>query len=229
MSETNLFDSLTDLRRTTVKVALQSGTRFTPIDPITRHALLNPLTRKPEVMTVPMSGTKPIVFEIHPVTANEIMIADAAFTARPPKIYEEQPSPSRVGTVKVQKGYDYEDPEFVAKRQEQAPKRNALLCLYGCPALTTSTPGNTMDDKATKLLAEIPGLIIEWLCNEIETISVLTAVGDEDVASFLAEGSAGTDTKSSKPSSKRSPDGGKSRPSKDSTAPTSTTRSGKRR
>lgn len=202
------------MRRQTVRVALQPGERIT--HPVTGAS-----------STAPMAGTEPMVFEIHSISANEILDADRVITEAPPKIFQDEPNPKGVGSVSVMKGYDHDDPDYISKRQAQVPRRNAMICLFGCPALAESTPGTQTGEKIEKLLSEIPGVLLDWLCEQIETISILSVVGDENVSSFLAEGSEATPSSSAtKP---RSPAGEKSKRSKDSKEPTSPTKPAKRR
>ena len=214
----SLFASLQKMRRQTVQVVLQPGTR---------RNVTNSVTGVTSTLTDPMVGTNPLVFEIHSVTANEVVEADRLITEHPPAIYQDEASPSRVGMVRVLKGYDLEDPKYIAARQAQIPMRDAAICLYGCPALAESTPGTTLNDKIAKLLAEIPGVLLDWLCREIETISLITAVGETDVASFLAAGSNASPSSSATKEPTQA--GGKNKRSTASTARTSTTKSAKRR
>ena len=214
MSANNLYEDLQKMRRQTVQVALQPGSRRT--DP-----------RSGEIRTDPMLGTNPMTFEIHSVSANEIIEADQLVSAKPPVIYQEEPNPKGVGMIRVMNGYDLDHPDYIAERQAQVPRRDAAICLFGCPALAESTPGDGVIEKIDRLLADIPGVLLDWLCQEIETISIITAVGSEAVSSFLAEGSeSGKDSPNTKP---RSQAGAKSKRSSASTGPTSTTKSGKRR
>ena len=171
MSE-NLFEEFAGMTRRTVKVAL-------------KHE----------------STTKPIVFEIHTVTANEMLESDDVISAKPPAIYQDQASPSRVGTVKALVGYDHDDPKYIAERQKQLPVREAMICIYGCPALRETTPGTTAHEKADTLVQRIPAMVVSWLCQKIETISIEQAVGEEDVSLFLANGSG--DSPNSRNSKKR--------------------------
>ena len=188
MANPNLFEQLQEMRRTTIPVILQPGVR---------QMMLNARTGEMESRTAPMVGSAPIQFNIQSVSANEVIDADALVTAEPPKIFQEEASPSRIGTVQVLKGYDLDAPSYIAERQKQIPRRNAALCLYGCPALAETTPGETATEKIKNLLTGIPAMLLDWLANEIETISVLTAVGEAEVTSFLASVSVNTDTKSS--------------------------------
>ena len=215
---TNLFDELTRVRREKVRVVLQPGER---------RVYVNPETGRQHVSEAPRIGSKPIEFEIQTVTSNEAIDADRMITAKAPPIYQEEMSPSRIGMVKVLKGYDFEEPGYVIERQSQVPRREAAICLFGCPALAETTPGNTLEEKIQKILTDLPAALIEWLCREIESIPILSAVGSEDVESFLASGSGVTP--SSNDTNKRSLRGGKSNASKDSKAPTSATKSAKRR
>jgi hypothetical protein len=218
MSETNLFEQLSSIRRIRRKVALQPGEKIEIPDPVTGRAT---------IQTLPMAGAEKIVFEIHSITANEMIEAEGMMTEKPPKVFQTQPSPTRVGTVEAHVGYDYEDPEYLAKRQQQSYLKDAVICLHGCPALKQTTPGDDTPAKAKKLAESIPGALLSWLANEIDTLSLITAVGNEEVEDFLAAGS-GT-AKSSAGSSNRSRTSGKGKSSKGSTAATSTTKSGKRR
>jgi hypothetical protein len=214
----NLFESLQQVRRLRRRVVLQPGQKTDIQDPATGRIV---------TQTHPMVGAEPIIFEIQNVTANEIIEADGMITAQPPKVFQEQPSPSRIGTVQAHVGYDYDDPEYIAKRNQQSYKREACVCLHGCPDLMTTTPGATVADKVEKLVAALPAALLGWLAEQIDTLSLITAVGEEEVESFLAAGS-GTSS-SSGSSRKASPASGRSKSSKSSTAATSTTKLGKRR
>ncbi len=215
---TNLFESLQQMRRLRRRVVLQPGQKTDVQDP---------LTGRISTQTHPMAGVEAIVFEIQNVTANEIIEADGMITAQPPKVFQEQPSPTRVGMVQAHVGYDYDDPEYVAKRNQQSYRREACVCLHGCPALMESTPGNGIPEKVDKLVAALPAALLGWLAEQIDTLSLITAVGEEEVESFLAAGS-GT-TPSSGSSKRRSRASGSAKSSKNSTAATSPTKSGKRR
>ena len=187
----NLFDQLQGIRQQAVRIVLQSGTRFA-------NPAYNPQDPESEpYFTSPTIGTQPIVFEVHAVTANEINEADAMIAVLPPPVYQEQTSPSGRGMVQVLVDYDYAEPAYVAKRQAQIPLRDATICLYGCQALGESTPGATIHEKAKALVEKVPAAVLEWLAREIGNLSMITAVGEEQVASFLARESTATGGKSS--------------------------------
>lgn len=213
----NLFERLQEVRRLRRRVVLQPGQKTDIQDPATGRIV---------TQTHPMAGVEPILFEIQNVTANEIIEADGMITAQPPKIFQEQPSPSRVGMVQAHVGYDYDDPEYIAKRNQQSYRREACVCLYGCPDLMSTTPGAGVAEKVDKLVSALPAALLGWLAEQIDTLSLITAVGEEEVESFLAAGSA--TSKSSGSSSARSQASGKNKSSNGSTAATSTTKRGKR-
>lgn len=189
----NLFEQLNGLRQQTVPIALQSGTR---------QANPNYDARDPEsrpYFTSPTTGTAPIQFMIHPISADEIAEADMMITELPPTEFQEQPSPGRVGTVQARIGPMYDDPAYLAAKQKQIPHRDAAICLFGCPALGETTPGITLKDKIQNLTSKVPAAILEWLAREIGDISIITAVGEKEVASFLANASTATGGNTSKP------------------------------
>lgn len=219
----NLFDQLQGIRQQAVRIVLQSGTRFA--NPV--YDPSNPQSQA--YFTAPTTGTAPIVFEVHAVTANEINDADAIITEMPPAIYQEQTSPTGKGMVQVLVDYDYAEPKYVARRQAQIPLRDAAICIYGCEALAASTPGSSLHEKARTLTEKVPAAILEWLAREIGTLSILTAVGDTEVTSFLARGSTITDGESSKSSKSPSRTKTKKLSSKGSTGATSPTSKGRRR
>ena len=195
----SIFHQLEGIRQQTVPAVLQSGTRT----PNPRFDPRNP--NSPPYLTAPTTGTQPLRFDIHPITANEISDADSLITELPPAIIQDQPSPTGRGVVQTRTGYDYEEPGYVARRQKQIPLRDAAICLYGCDGLRETTPGASIAAKAETLAAKVPAAILEWLKNEIGDIAMLTAVGEEEVASFLAAGSGNTVTPSSTGSRKRAP------------------------
>lgn len=197
------------------------------LQPGQKSEVQDPMTGRITSQTHPMAGVEPILFEIQNVTANEIIEADGMITAQAPKVFQEQPSPSRVGMVQAHVGYDYDDPEYIAKRNQQSYRREACVCLYGCPDLMATTPGAGVVEKVDKLVASLPAALLGWLAEQIDTLSLITAVGEEEVESFLAAGSATSPSSGS--SNARSQASPKSRSSKGSTAATSTTKSGKRR
>ena len=193
----DLFNQLQGIRSQPVRIVLQSGTRqanpaYNPQDP-----------NSEPYFTSPTIGTQPIEFEVHAVTANEINDADKMITEMPPPIYQEQASPTGRGTVQALVDYDYAEPKYVAARQAQIPLRDAAICISGCEALAASTPGTGTQEKARTLMEKVPAAILEWLAREIGTLSILTAVGDEEVAGFLAKGS--TDTAGASSSASKNP------------------------
>lgn len=196
----NLFERLASFRRRTTRVAIIPGQRIPdPQDP------------DGPSMVLPIDGGEPMVFEIQEVTANEVIEADALITATPPPIFEDHPNPKGVGLVKVMVGYDYDCPKFIAQRTAQVPCRNAALCIFGCPALAETCPGNSLEDKARTLAAAIPAAVLYWLTEQIENTRTLGAGTEEAVAGFLARGSARSP--SSKSTNKRSRTGAKNKPS----------------
>ncbi len=217
----SIFSQLENIRGATVPAVLQSGTRypnprFNPHDPGSEPYL-----------TAPAVGSKPLKFDIHPITANEINDADALITEMPPALIQEQASPTGRGTVQARVGYDYDDPAYLAKRQKQIPLRDAAICLFGCDALRNSTPGASIKEQAENLASKVPSAVLEWLKTEIGDIAMITAVGEKDVTSFLAEGSGSSATKSSKNTSTLSPKKRKKKASNGRTARTSNTSSAK--
>lgn len=218
MPENNLFQQLSGMCRTTRPIVLQPGQKTNIQDPATGRV---------RTESLPLAGSKPIRFEVHNLTPNEMIEADAFITERAPAKYQEEPNPRGPGLIRVHVGYDEEHPEYLAKRHEQSYLRDAAVCLFGCPMLRESTPGGNTPEKARKLAESLPAALLGWLANEIDTLTVITAVGEEEVESFLAAGSAaGT---SSSDSAGRSRTKGKGSSSKDSTRRIGTTRSGKRR
>lgn len=138
----------------------------------------------------PQLDAKPIKFEIHNLTPNQLTAADAVLNAaKPPPLYEEVAKPGIVGTTKVLIGRDLDDPDYLAERQRLLPTRSALICLHGCPALRDSVPGNTPNEQADALNKAVSVTVIDWLASQIEGLSILTAVTEEEVASFFPKGS----------------------------------------
>jgi hypothetical protein len=209
MSETNLFQQLSGMCRKTRPIVLQPGQKTN---------IQNPVTGRIQTETVPMPSSQPIRFEIHNLSPNEMIEADNFITERPPAKYQEEPNPRGPGLIKVHVGYDEENPDYLAKRHQQSYLRDAAVCLAGCPALRESTPGETREQKAKTLTESLPAALLGWLANEIDTLTVITAVGEEEVESFLAAGSAAGKSSNAKSAS-----------SKGSTAPAGTTKSAKRR
>jgi hypothetical protein len=168
---------------------------------------------------------KPIVFEVHAITPNEVMMADALITAQPPQMFEEHAKTGTVGMVKVQTGWDYEDPAYAAERQKQVPLRDAHIAIMGCPALRETTPGKEQGiaAQARHLLESLPAAVLEFLSVNIEKISIYNVIGNEEVTNFLAEGSTAKDTKGSKGSGGRSQAKRKKPQAKKATRKTSTT------
>lgn len=156
-----------------------------------------------QIATVPAPNTQPIQFEITPLSSNQMIEADRVLhAAKPPALTEAVSRPGTVGSVQTHAGYDYDDPAYVAERDRLIPRRNAMICLFGCPALQETTPGGTLDEKINTILAEIPSVIVSWLSGELENHAMLAGVGEEAVASFFSEGSDGS--KSSKNTNGRS-------------------------
>lgn len=214
----NLFAQLEGMARIKRPVVLQPGQGVDYFDPE---------SGKIKTRTVPMVGVEPIRFEINNITADEALEAEAMITAEAPKIIQEQPSPTRVGTVMAEVGRDYEDGAYLKALREQQPLKQAMVCLFGCEALRTTTPGNTLKEKAESLVKRIPGGLLGWLSEQIDTLAALTAVGEDEVASFLASVSA--DTPASRSSKGASKTGGSRKSSTGKKARTSTSSSAKRR
>ena len=217
MSDT-LFAQLEGMCRLKRPVILQPGQKTEYFDTA---------TGKMQERTDPMIGTQPIRFEITNITANEAIEAEEMITAAPPVITQEQPSPTRIGTVIAEVGRDYDHPAYLAQLRKEQPMKEAAICLFGCPALRESTPGNTVREKAEALVSRVPGALLGWLSEQINTLAALAAVGEKEVQDFLALGSGGVP--SSADTSARSRTAGSGKSSKDSTAPTSSSKSGKRR
>jgi hypothetical protein len=214
MSETNLFDQLSGLTRKTTRILFAPGERI--FDEQTGQSY-----------SIPQPGVVPIVFEVHAITPNEVMMADAVITALPPQMFEEHAKTGTVGMVKVMTGYDYDCPAYAAARQKQVPLRDAHIAIMGCPALRETTPGKEQGiaAQAAKLLECLPAAVLEFLAVNIEKISIYNVIGNEEVTSFLAAGSTAKDTRGSKGSGGRSPRQRKKQPVKKATRKTSTTSS----
>ncbi len=209
-----LFDQLSAMRSTRVPCALQSAAEVT--DPQTGIATV-----------VRLPGSEPILFEIQQVSPDELTAADAILdAAKPPAITRSETRPGTVGATLVQEGYDWDHPDYIAERQRLLVKRNALLCIYGCPALMESTPGVTPMDKAEALLNGIGSMVLSWLSTNLEKMTMFTGVGETEVALFLA-GKSG-DAKSSSDSKDARRGGKRAKSSSGSTAQRSTTKNGKR-
>ena len=190
MSDENLFASLAGMQAKTIPAILQPGTRIL-------------LASEGRTSVIPAPTTEPLRFEIQPVTSNQIVMANQVLDAAiPPPLYEESARPGTVGSTRTPIGRDHDDPAYLAELAKLRPKRNALLCLFGCPALMQTTPGVTLDEKVKTLLERIPAFVIIWLASELEDASYLAGVGEDKVAAFFPEGSA--DSASSKSTSGRS-------------------------
>ncbi len=216
MSET-LYDSLKQTGRMLRKVALQPGQRVQSLDPSTGMIVER---------TEPLISAKPIVFEIHNLTGEEALLADSMITATPPAILQKQESPSGRGDVEALVGYDDQHPGYLAELRKEQPKKDALICLFGCPALMESTPGSDNEQKVKNLIDNLPGGLIGWLADQIDNLQVLTAVGNEAVTRFL---SAGSVEASASNSTKRSRTNGKAKSTSKRTAKTSSSKKRKPR
>ena len=214
MSTPNIFEQLSKLTRTTKKIALCMG-----------DLVYDEITGSTQAQ--PAEDAERIVFEIHSITPNEEILAEAMMTEKPPAKIEDHPSPKGVGMIRVHVGWDEEDPEYVRKLQAQLPMRNAMICLMGCPALRDTTPGGTPQEKARHICDNLPSPLVHLLSLHIERLCLYNRVGNEEVERFLEEGSASKVSTSSKNSGERSPARKKSKPTKSSTAPTSPTKSTK--
>jgi hypothetical protein len=179
MSTPNLFESLQSMRRQTRPIVIQPGQKMTVEDE--RGNILS----KP----IPLPHTGPIRFDVQSLTSDEMIDADSLITATPPAKYQEEPNPRGVGVINVHIGYDEECPKYLAERHTQSYQRDAAVCLYGCPALMETTPGSSMAEKVKAITQNIPAALLSWLANEIDTLTVITAVGEEDVERFFPAGS----------------------------------------
>lgn len=218
MSDHSLFNQFAEMTTIRRPIAMHPGQEV---------EYVNPQTGKIQTRTAPISGTSPIRFEIHSITANQSLQAESYITAQPPAMKREEASPSGMGTVEVQVGYDYEHPEYLRQVQAQRPLRDAAVCLFGCPTLRESTPGGDIGDKIKKLVETLPAGLLEWISDKINTLAALTAVGEEEVAAFFSNGSVSSP--SSPNSTERSRTSGSGKSSSGKTGPTSPTKSGKPR
>lgn len=207
-----LFTKLQQTTKLIRKVALRPGQVVQYHDPNT--GMLRERTE-------PLAACGALTFEIHNLTGDEALVADAKITAVPPPIYQKQESPSGRGDVEVLVGHDDQSPVYLKELRKQQPTKDAVICLYGCPALMESTPGETVDQKAEALIKNLPGGLVGWLADQIDTLQMLTAVGEEEVARFLSNGSKG---RSASSSSTRSQTHGKNNSKKKRTARTSPTK-----
>lgn len=211
----NLFESLSALCRTTRPIALQPGMKVTVEGP----------GGMPVQQDVLLPGSRPIVFEVHNLSGDDMIACDKFITAEAPKKIETVAE--KIGTKDVHVGYDYEDPKFVRERQEQSYQREAAICILGCPALRETTPGETLEEKSRELRAKAPAATITWLAEQIDTLTIFTAVGEEDVERFLASGS--TDARESSATGRRSQAKGKGASNNGKTPRTSATKKTKPR
>lgn len=186
----NLYQSLAGMQAKTVPAILQPGTRIM-------------IEAEGRSTVIPAPNTQPLRFEIQPVTSNQLQVANEVLDAAvPPALYEEAARPGTLGMTKTPIGRDHDDPAYLALLSKLRPKRNAFLCLFGCPALMESTPGANVEEKAGTLLSTIPAFVIIWLASELEDASFLAGVGEDKVAAFFPAGSAASG--SSKSTSGRS-------------------------
>lgn len=192
MSATNVFQKISALTKRTTKILLAPGER-----------LMHPSTGEP--VTLPAGGPEDaIVFEIHAITPNESLTADAVITAAPPQMFEEHPNRNGPGLVKVMVGRDEEDPAYLAELNRQKPLRDAYITLMGCPEIREGAPGADIPAKAQAIMDSFPAFILALLAANIERISIYNRVGNEDVDSFFRAGSPASDTGTSKSSGGRS-------------------------
>ncbi len=208
----NLFDKLQQTTRVIRKVALRPGETIEE---------LNPATGKIMERDVPIMSMEPVTFEIHSITTEEAQTADEFITAIPEPIIQRQESPSGKGDVDALVGYDDQHPKYLADLRKQVPMKNAAMCLFGCPALMSSTPGGNLEEKARKLVSSLPGGMIDWLADRIDRLKIFTAVGEEAVSRFLSQGSG---EQSASSSNTRSRTNGSGKSGKKPTARTSTTK-----
>jgi hypothetical protein len=186
----NLFESLSGMQEKTIPAILQPGTRIL-------------IAAEGRSTVVPAPNTVPLRFEIQPITSNQLMVANEVLDAAvPPPLYEESARTGTMGMTKTPIGRDHDDPDYLARLAKLRPKRNAILCLHGCPALMETTPGVNVEEKAKALLSGVPAFVIIWLASELEDASFLAGVGEDKVAAFFQEGSAASG--SSKSTSGRS-------------------------
>lgn len=208
----SLFDQFESMRKQSIPCALQSGAE-----------VVDPETGKTGHVMLP--GSKPIHFEIHQVSSNEMIEADAVLlAAKPPELTHEEARGGTMGMVKVSDGYDLDDPGYLAERHRLMPRRNAMVCLFGCDALRESTPGNSLDEKADAIVNRMGAVIVQWMADKIENFMLFAGVGEREVAIFLASSSA--EPASSKNSKTKSPRASSKRASKGRTEPASPTNSG---
>lgn len=211
----DLYSQFLETSALTIPCALQANAEV--VDPETG------LTR-----AVLAPGSKPMFFDLRHLTPDENLAADAVLNAaKPPPTFHEENRAGTVGSSKIQDGYDWDHPDYIAARQKLLPKRNAYVCLYGCPALMESTPGDTVEAKAQHLMKSISTFIVQWIASRLDNLGMFTGVGEEEVNLFLA-GKSGGASSSAGSSSAKAP-GKRTRSSNASTGRRSTTKSAKRR
>lgn len=150
-----------------------------------------------------IAAAQKIRLEIRNLTSRESEAADAIMdAAKPPPIHTEEPA--KVGVRRILTGYDFEDPDYLATRDRLNRKREAYVCLFGCPALMETTPGGNVEEKAATLRDRIPEVALRLICANIESLGVSSVVGQEEVDRFFTAGSGSEDGASSPPSSTRS-------------------------
>jgi hypothetical protein len=185
----SIFSDLSKIGQTYTPVALRLGVEQTENDIVTGREMKR---------LVAHAESQAMKFMIRNITPNEVREADAMITACPPPVYEDRISPTGRGSVKTLVGYDREEPQYLRDLEWQMPRRQAVICLHGCQGLAETTPGASIAEKADKILDKLPAPILSWLCDKIENIPCLFAVGEEEVERFLSQDSGGTPgTKSS--------------------------------
>jgi hypothetical protein len=209
----SIFGDLSKIGNTYTKVAIRLGVEETEKDVVTGREIKR---------LVPHAESPAMAFMIRNITPNELKEADSMIVASPPAVYEDRISPTGRGSVRTLVGYDREEPQYLRDLESQMPRRQAVICLYGCQGLAGSTPGSSLTEKVDQLVDKVPAPLLAWLCEKIENIPCLFAVGEEEVERFLSQDSG--DTPGTKSSSSASDPGRKNKQRSGPKGGTSTTK-----
>lgn len=125
-----------------------------------------------------------IYFEINPVTPDVDEAADKITSQVQPKPLMEDRTDEQMGLIKVQNGYDYNEPEYLSKMAVLERKREIFICLACCEELMKSAPGKEIDEKIAAVKKKIARPIINSLFNCIINLGAY----HNDADSFFGEG-----------------------------------------
>lgn len=122
-------------------------------------------------------------------------ILDAAI---PPQTYIEE-LPTRPGDIpkKIPSGFDYENPDYLAKLRPLQDRQAAFVVLKGVVGMQQDAPGSDDEAKVDQIMATMASRIVKYLASEILNLTY-SAGNPQDF--FTREDSSGSPSSEPSPS-----------------------------